>query len=347
MDIQLRQRGRALLDFEVAIRQATGRLGRTIEADLAARGITAATLPEPMDERHAVIDEALAGSKPFRLRALMSDWCGRNHGLAALEAFEEIAASVAGAIDALDQGPTTIADKAGFEAPAYWSRTWFHRTHNGWDDHPHQGFIHGELVHKQYVAKVFPGDIYGARRTVARLAPKRDYARILEIGTSSGHYTQALAEVFPDAVIVGIDPSLRMLEQARRVGNAAGKAWDLRVGIGEKTDFDDASFDLVTAYAVHHELPPRAIDDMFKEALRLLKPGGDLVIADVPRYAALDRLAAWRFDWQAKYGGEPFWRASASLDFAEAARARGFVDVTSGALPPYGNPYYMVGSKPV
>lgn len=346
MDISLRQRGRALLDFEVGARQAATRLHRAAERLLAEQGINAETLPEAMDDRHAVIDSALAGSKLFRVRALLGEWCSVNHGLAAQEAFAEIEPQLRaeGRLDGA--GATTLAVDPSFEPPAYWARTWFHRTANGWDEHPHQGFIHGELVHKKYVAKVFPGDIYGARRAIARLAPRDHYARILEIGTSSGHYTIALSEVFPDARIIGLDPSARMLEQAQRVGNAAGCAWELHVGIGEHTGFADADFDLVTAYAVHHELPPRAIDDMFTEALRVLKPGGSMVFADVPRYADLDRLAAWRFDWQAKYGGEPFWRASALLDLAERARAAGFVSVSSGALPPRGDTYYVIGSKP-
>ena len=345
--IELRQRGRALLDFEVAVRRAASRLHARAESALAAQGITAETLPEDMDARHATIDTALADWLPFRVRALLSEWCGRNHGLAARDAFDEVASEVADRLDALRQGPTRLLPAPeDFTPPAYWARSWFHRTHNGWDDHPYQGAIHGELVHKQYVSKVFPGDLYAARRTLARVAPRADYRQILEIGTSSGHYTVALSEVFPESLITGIDPSVRMLEQAQRIGNMLGREWTLHVGVGERTGFADDSFDLVTAYAVHHELPPRAIDDMFREALRILRPGGDLLIADVPRYAAIDRLAAWRFDWQAKYGGEPFWRASALLDFAAGARAAGFVDVQSGTLPPRNDTYYVLGRKP-
>src|SRR3546814_2770912 len=86
-----------------------------------------------------------------------------------------------------------------------------------------------------------------------------------------------------------------MLEQAQRVGNEQGKAWQLHVGIGEDMPmFDDASFDLVTAYAIHHEMPPRIIAAIFKEAFRVLKPGGDMVMADVTRTGELDKMAAWR-----------------------------------------------------
>jgi SAM-dependent methyltransferase len=346
MDVELRQRGRALIEFEVSARKAANRLQAIVEGELANHGVGADTLPVDMNERHEVIDRALAQSGAFRVRSLLGDLCARNHGRAAEEAFEEIGEIVLPELAMQAQGTTTIEVDAGFKPPAYWAKTWFHRTHHGWEDHPHQGFIHGELIHKKYVAEIFPGDIYAARRAVARLAPRVDYSTILELGTSSGHYTVALSDIFPRARVIGIDPSLRMLEQARRVGNAAGHSWELHVAVGEKTGLADNSVDLVTSYAIHHELPPRAIDDIFVEALRVLKPGGDLLIADVPRYADLDRLAAWRFDWLAKYGGEPFWRASASIDLAERARQAGFTAVASGTLPPRGDPYYVIATKP-
>lgn len=346
MDVSLRQRGRALIEFEVDARRAANKLQAGVEIELAACGIDSGTLPDAMEERHAVIDRALLRSAAYRVRSLLGEICARTHGRSAEEAYDEIAAEIEDALAAEAQGATTLRDDGEFTPPAYWARTWFHRTHHGWDEHRHQGFIHGELIHKKYVAKVFPGDVYAARRALARCAPRAGYATILELGTSSGHYTVALSEIFPAARIIGIDPSLRMLEQAQRVGNAAGYGWDLRVAVGERTGLADNSVDLVTSYAIHHELPPRAIDDIFAEALRVLKPGGDLLIADVPRYADLDRLAAWRFDWLAKYGGEPFWRASASIDLADRARQAGFTAVASGTLPPLGNPYYVVGTKP-
>lgn len=346
MDCQLAQHGRAMMDFEVAARQRASRLQVDAEAELAAKGVTAATLPEDMEERYRVIDAALAGSPVYRARNLLSEWCSTHHGRAAEQAFEEIRPQMADALDAALVGPTTLDRNPGFQPPAYWARAWFHRTHNGWDDHPYQGYIHGAIVHRKYVAKVYPGDIYATRRWVLQQLPQRDYRDILEIGTSSGHHTVALSEVFPDATIHGVDPSLRMLEQAQRVGNALGHDWRLSVGVGEATGHADNSFDLVTAYAVHHEIPPKIVDAMFAEALRVLRPGGVLLIADVARYADLDRMTAWRFDAAAKFGGEPFWRVTASLDFAEGARKAGFVDVVGASRPPRNDPYYVIGIKP-
>jgi SAM-dependent methyltransferase len=344
MEFELAQRGRALIDFEVAVRQRANRLQVEAEHELAGKGITADTLPDKMDERHAVIDAALADSGRWRTRALLAEWSSREHGAACEEAFEEVSGAIVPSLERLRHGPTTLEQDPSFVPPAYWSEIWFHRTKGGWDASPFNGFVHGELVHKRYVSKVFPGDIYAMRRRVLELLPRSDYARILELGTSSGHYTVALSERFPDAEIAGVDLSLRMLEQAQRVGNEMGKRWKLYVRAGEDTGFEPDSFDLVTSYAIHHELPPKIIRQWFDEAMRVLEPGGDLLMVDVPRYADLDRMAAWRFDWAAKWGGEPFWRPSAMLDLGALARDAGFADVRTGTLPG-GNPYYVSARK--
>lgn len=343
-DVAITQRGRARIDFEVGVRLAAKRRQQACEGVLADRGVNAQTMPEDMDARHRLVDETLADIPAWRTHAWLGDWSAREHGRVCEDAFDEVREVAAPTLDALAEGPTRITDSDA-PKPRYWSEIWFHRTRGGWDASPYNGYVHGEFVHRRYVSRIFPGDIYAARRKV--LEPLGDFVArdIVEFGTSSGHYTVALSERFPQATIIGIDPSLRMLEQARRVGNALGHAWDLRVGVGEESGLPDESQDLVTSYAIHHELPPRIIKLWFEEAYRLLRPGGMLVMADVPRYADLDRLAAWRFDWAAKWGGEPFWRASAQLDFAQGARAAGFVDVVTGNVPPLGNPHYVMGRK--
>lgn len=347
MQFQLAQRGRALMDFEVTTRLAAGRLQQRVEAELAEAGLGPDALPESMEERHRVIDAALADSAVYQARALLGEWCAKQHGRAAEQAFAEVADAVIPALEGLRDGPTTLT-RHDFSAPQYWSQVWFHRTRGGWDAGEYNGFVHGELVHKKYVSKIFPGDIYGNRRAVLRELPRDDYRHILEIGASSGHHTLAIAEVFPAARLTGIDPSLRMLEQAQRVANEQGLAWELHTGVGEDMPmFADASFDLVTAYAIHHEMPVKAIEAIFAEAWRVLEPGGDMIMADVARTQSLDRLTAWRFDWTARWGGEPFWRATAALDMEPLARAAGFVDVRGWQPNPGRDPYIIYGRKPL
>ena len=197
------------------------------------------------------------------------------------------------------------------------------------------GYVHGEIIHRKMVDRMYPGGIFKQRRAVAGMAPREDYARILDMGCSSGHFTSALADAFPRAKITGVDLSRRMLEHAWRTANANGWDWDLYQRPAEVTGFADASFDLVASYIMLHEMPAEAIRDSFAEALRVLAPGGDMLMSDVTRYADLDRLAAWKADRLAKYGGEPHWRESASLDLAALAREVGFAEAKAEGHYPH------------
>jgi len=91
---------------------------------------------------------------------------------------------------------------------------------------------------------------------------------VLDIGTGAGGSAAAMAERFPDAKVVGIDVSRRMLEQARslyRYPNLEFRRADI-------TDlpFPDWSFDLVTAY---NAMPNPA------ELKRVIRPGGQFMCA--------------------------------------------------------------------
>jgi SAM-dependent methyltransferase len=346
MDLNLAQRGRALVDWEVSARQTANALHAKAVASLVQKGLTADALPDDMEERYAVIEGALRGSATYQARSLLGEWCAKNHGLAAQEAFEEVRETVAPELDAQRQGPTTLEVLPHFEPPAYFSKVWFHRTEGGWDAGEYNGAVHARIIQARYLSKCFPGDPVGDRRATLRRAPARAYRRILEFGASSGQFTSAISEVFPEAEVWGVDPSQRMLEEAQRVGNAQGRSWRLFVGAGEDTRFPSGSFDMVTAFAVHHELPPRIIRAWFDEAYRLLAPGGVVLFADVARYDNIDKYAAWAFDWVARYHGEPYWRASAMMDLAEAARASGFDDAKAEGLTAYDYPHVVMGRKP-
>jgi SAM-dependent methyltransferase len=201
-----------------------------------------------MNIRHDVIDEALSDSPTYDARHLLAEWCAKNHGLAAQEAFDEVRPKVAAQLDTLALGSTTIEVLPHFEGPPrYYDQAWFHRTEGGWDAGDYNGAVHAKVVTERYLSKVFPGDAEVNRQRTLDQLPPHDYRRVLEVGASSGYFTLALANRLPNAEIHGVDPSLRMLEQARRVANEAGLTWRLFVGMGEDTRLDGESYDLVAA----------------------------------------------------------------------------------------------------
>jgi SAM-dependent methyltransferase len=96
--------------------------------------------------------------------------------------------------------------------------------------------------------------------------------RVLDVGCGTGTLTAALAERVA-ARVWGVEPSREMLAVARR---RAGRTVGLKEGHAESLPFRDAWFERVVMVLVAH-LVHRPV--AFAEALRVLVPGGRLVIA--------------------------------------------------------------------
>ncbi len=107
------------------------------------------------------------------------------------------------------------------------------------------------------------------------LAPHARGKRVLEIGCGTGLILSRIAEIADEAV--GVDLSPGMLTHARERG--------LEVVEGSATDlpFEDASFDTVCSFKVLAHVEP--IDVAFREAARVVKPGGHLVLEVYNRWS--------------------------------------------------------------
>ncbi|MBR0655518.1 class I SAM-dependent methyltransferase [Plastoroseomonas arctica] len=115
------------------------------------------------------------------------------------------------------------------------------------------------------------------RRRVLRdhgLAPGQ---RVLDIAVGTGLLAREAAGIVQgEGLVVGLDPSLGMLQQAR-----ASLALPFVQGRAEALPFADASFDMVTmGYALRHMASFGAV---FAEFRRVLKPGGSLLILEIAR----------------------------------------------------------------
>lgn len=104
---------------------------------------------------------------------------------------------------------------------------------------------------------------------------------ILDLGCSVGMSTFALQEVYPDANLTGIDLSPYFLAVAHYNAQERNIKMNWLNAAAEATGLADASFDLVSACLLFHELPQTAAKQILVEARRLLRPGGYLTIMDM------------------------------------------------------------------
>jgi len=122
---------------------------------------------------------------------------------------------------------------------------------------------------------------------------KPDRIHILEIGTGPGFFAILLAEAGYRVTAIDLTPS--MLDEAR---SNAGKLCDcinFREMNAEKLSFVDACFDVILSRNVTWNLPEP--EKAYTEWVRVLKPGGLLMIFDANWYAYLyDDVA--RIAWQ-------------------------------------------------
>ena len=97
--------------------------------------------------------------------------------------------------------------------------------------------------------------------------------RVLDAACGPGLYTAELVQ--RGAVVTAFDASEEMIALARR--RVPEKTRILRAVLGETLPFDDAEFDLAVCALAIHYASDRAV--VFRELLRVLRPGGALVVS--------------------------------------------------------------------
>jgi ABC-type Fe3+-siderophore transport system permease subunit len=83
-----------------------------------------------------------------------------------------------------------------------------------------------------------------------------------------------------EAEAVGLDADPEMLQQARAKAAEAGVELRLDEGFSTELPYEDASFDLVLSTLFFHHLDPESKRVTAGEIARVLKPGGELRVAD-------------------------------------------------------------------
>ncbi|MES1930915.1 type 11 methyltransferase [Salinisphaera dokdonensis CL-ES53] len=155
------------------------------------------------------------------------------------------------------------------------------------------------------------------RETLARLF-LRPQDRVLDIGCGTGALLQRLCAIHPPPQLCGVDPVFEMLAMARR---ELSSTVDLRQGWAERLPFADAQFDVVVSCSVFHYLyrPDKALT----EILRVLRPGGQLVITDW----SSDYLMCRLLDRYLQLTGRAHSRVYRAQEHVERVESAGFATV--------------------
>ena len=105
-----------------------------------------------------------------------------------------------------------------------------------------------------------------------------EHDTILDVGCGGGRTIRKLAALATAGHVYGIDHSEASVAAARSVNKRSIDAGlvDIRHGSVSRLPFSDGTFDLVTAVETHFFWPDLPAD--VREVLRVLKPGGTLVV---------------------------------------------------------------------
>jgi arsenite methyltransferase len=151
------------------------------------------------------------------------------------------------------------------------------------------------------------------------LAALRPGEEALDLGSGSGTDVFCAAVLVGDSGhVVGVDITDKQLDKAAQLRDRAGFSQvDLVEAHIEQLPFEDASFDAVLSNGVIN-LSPRK-DRVFAEAVRVLRPGGRLAIADIVSGRPLKERTRRNVDlWAACIAG-----AIPRTDYLQALEAQG------------------------
>jgi demethylmenaquinone methyltransferase/2-methoxy-6-polyprenyl-1,4-benzoquinol methylase len=114
---------------------------------------------------------------------------------------------------------------------------------------------------------------------LVRAAELKPGMKVIDVGAGTGVVSYLAQQIVGDeGFVVALDPSSGMLGEAKKLGVKHAS-----MGLGEKLPFPDNTFDVLTmGYALRHVADLNAA---FSEYLRVLKPGGKILLLEISRPA--------------------------------------------------------------
>jgi ubiquinone/menaquinone biosynthesis C-methylase UbiE len=117
---------------------------------------------------------------------------------------------------------------------------------------------------------------------------------VLDVGCGTGTVALlAKKTVGPEGRVEGIDASPDMIARATAKARRAGLKVGFSIPTAQELPFTDGQFDVVLSTLMFHHLPKKGREEFGREAFRVLKAGGRVLIMDFAKPPR--RKSAFRF----------------------------------------------------
>ena len=118
------------------------------------------------------------------------------------------------------------------------------------------------------------------KQALVRQARVKKGHRILDLGCGTATLTLLIKQAHPEAQVTGLDGDPKALEIARGKVARSGLTITLDEGMAFDLPYPDNSFDRVLSGLLFHHLTREDKERSLKEVYRVLRPGGELHVAD-------------------------------------------------------------------
>lgn len=193
--------------------------------------------------------------------------------------------------------------------------------------------LQAALTYELQIRVLFLGANRLMRQGVIEHIPPGDHLDILDVACGTGAWLGLARPQGRAHRVTGVDLSPAYLKVARRFHGSPGdkqggpRAEFLQMNAEALSPEWSERFDVVTCIWLLHELPRRAQENAVAEMVRVLKPGGALILMDsaqeadyAPEQAAYMRSVS---DWFARTFNEPYYKAYQRLDVPALLRSHG------------------------
>lgn len=179
--------------------------------------------------------------------------------------------------------------------------------------------------HQPIINAILFGNYRRIMNETIRLMDPATAGRTLQIAAVYGELTPTIAKHVEELHV--IDAAAVQLKAARRKLNAIGKRATLTRMVAESLRYGDRTFDTSVLFFLLHELPKASRRAALREAVRVLKPGGQLLIAEYGEFGRkhwFHRFAPFRavLTWAEPFLGG-FWKEDLTGLLKECAKEVG------------------------